>query len=186
VNRRWIAIVIVLVVILGAWWWIRRVAAPGAEVDLVAQFDTAAKRSSPLPPEQAFTIEDVTIDGETRRSIVARPTSRITWKLAVPMDGWLRTALALKPETWGKEGDGALFRIGVSDGRSYEELVNQHIDPHSRPEDRRWFPIELDLTTYGGNDVELIFNINSSLPKRGDDTRNDLPVWGQPEIYVRR
>jgi hypothetical protein len=187
VNKRWTAVIVVLVVLVGGWWWWRsRHAEPPAAIDLVAQFSTAEKRSSPLPPEQTFTTEDVTIDGDTKRGIGMQPTSRLTWKITVPPDAWLRAWLAVKPEAWGKEGDGVLFRVGISDGRTYEELLNQYIDPHRQQNDRRWFPVQLDLSAYGGTDAQLIFNVNSSLPKQGDDRRNDLAFWGRPEIYVRQ
>ena len=32
----------------------------------------------------------------------------------MPPDAWLRTSLGIQPEAWTKEGDGVLFRIGVS------------------------------------------------------------------------
>ena len=35
----------------------------------------------------------------------------------------------MKPEAWEKEGDGVLFLVGVSDGRAFEELFTQHVEP---------------------------------------------------------
>ena len=72
----------------------------------------------------------------------------------MPEDGRLQAWLAVKEETWDKQTDGVLFRIGISDGREYEELVNQHVDPGNNPSDRRWVPIDVDLSAYAGQAVE--------------------------------
>jgi hypothetical protein len=185
-KNRWTIVAIAAVaLVLIAFWMLRRGSEPPAAIDLVDQFPTAEKRS-PLPAAETFSVLDVSIDDLTKRSILQRPTSRIIWKISVPNDGWLRAALALKPEAWTMEGDGVLFRIGVSDGRKYDELLNQHVNPFAVPGDRRWIPVIVDLSAYGGEQVELIFNTNSSVPGKGDDSRNDLAVWGAPQIYVRR
>ena len=184
-KNRWIWIgVVVAVVVLAAIWLMRRGGEPTAVVDLIQQYDTAEKRST-LPLEQAFRIIDVTIDGVTKKSIFAHPTSRVIFRLTVPRDAWLRAAIALVPEAWEAAGNGVLFRIGVSDGRTYDELLNQHIDPLSSRADRRWFPVQLDLSPYAEQQVEIILNTNSSPPRQPDDSRNDWSVWGQPEIYVQ-
>jgi hypothetical protein len=130
----------------------------------------------------------VTIGGETRRAIFMHPTSRLTFAgVTVPRDAWLRTSVALRPDVWDRPGgDGVLFRFGVSDGRTYDELVRQHVDPQNNRNDRRWIPIEVDLSPYGGLSVDLIFNTNSSLPGRGENPANDWSVWAAPEVFVRR
>ena len=79
-----------------------------------------------------------------------------------------------------------LFRLGVSDGRTYDELLKQHVDPLHNTSDRRWIPVTIDLSAYAGQQVDIIFNTNSSLPGRGDDNRFDWSVWGQPEIFIQR
>ena len=63
-----------------------------------------------------------------------------------------------------------LFRFGVSDGRTYDELLKQHVDPLHNTNDRRWIPVTIDLSAYAGQQVDIIFNTNSSLPGRGNDT----------------
>ena len=180
--KRWVVVVAVAVVVVAVVFWSRRrQAAPPVAVRLVDQFATIEKRSN-LPLEKAFALVDVTIRGETKRCVFACPTSRIVWKVTPPPDSWLSTSLALKPEVWDKPGDGVLFRIGISDGRTYEELLNRHVDPANVQADRGWIPVSIDLSAYGGRSVDLIFNTNSSLPGKGDDTRNDDAVWASPEI----
>jgi hypothetical protein len=103
----------------------------------------------------------------------------------VPPDAWLRTDLALKPEAWDKEGDGVLFLVGISDGRKYDELVTHDLNPYAVPGDRRWIPINIDLSAYSGEQVDIIFNTRTSLPGKGNDDRNDMAVWGAPGIFTR-
>lgn len=183
-SKRWIPIVVVgLIAVVGVWLWWSRTEERPETIDLVEAFATAEKRTNLPSLELAFNVEDVTIDEVTKRVIYCVPTSRIIWRLRVPDGAWLRTSIALKPEAWGNDGDGVLFRIGVSDGRTYEELLNQLVDPINVPEDRRWIPVVLDLSGYGGMDVELIFNTNTGLPGT-DNSRWDWSIWGEPEIFV--
>jgi hypothetical protein len=185
-KNRWILVAAVAVVlVLGAFWLLRRGGEPPTAVDLIDQFPTADKRSA-MPVAEAFSVTDVTIDNQTKRAIYMHSNSRLIYRVNVPNDGWLRTSLALKPEAWTQEGDGVLFRVGVSDGRKYDELLNQHVNPYAVQGDRRWIPQIIDLSAYGGESVELIFNTNASPPNKGNDERNDLAVWGEPQIYVRR
>ncbi len=155
-----------------------------SDVDLVGLLDEAEKRST-LPADEAIAVVDQDIEGDVRRGIYAHPPSRIIWKLLVPRDAWLRTSLGIKPEAWELEGDGVLFRIGVSDGRTYEELLSQHLHPSINPGDRRWVPVNIDLSAYSGEFVELIFNTNTSPPNQGDDGRNDWAIWGTPLIRAQ-
>jgi hypothetical protein len=43
----------------------------------------------------------------------------------------------------------------------------------------------VDLSAYAGEDMEIILNTRSSGAGQPPDERNDLPLWGAPEI-VRR
>ena len=185
-NYRWLlAVALAVIIVLGFWIW-RRGSIP-QEIDLIAAFPTAEKRTSLSAVDRAFNIVSITIDGQSQRAIFMHPTSRLIWKVTVPHNGWLRTSLALRPESWKLEGDGVLFRIGVSDGRKYDELLNQHVNPHAVPEDRRWIPVTVDLSPYAGQQVDVIFNTNNSPPRtRPADQRNDWAVWGSPQIYVWR
>lgn len=151
------------------------------EVSLIATLGEAEKRSSVDDPQ--WVVEAVTIDGTTRQTILARPHSRLTYRITVPPDAWLETAFALKPEAWDLPGDGAQFRVGVSDGRIYDELLRQHVNP--KRGDRRWFTARLDLSAYEGRQVSVIFNTDPGPPGASNDSNNDLAVWGEPRIYSK-
>jgi hypothetical protein len=175
------AAVIVGAVLLG--WWLFGRGGDVARIDLLSTFDAARKQ----PDASLFSIADVTLGNETKRSIAIAPSagSRITWKVRVPDDGWLWVSLGMKPESWTMEGDGVLFLVGISDGRAYDQLFTQHVNPFANSTDRRWIPVKVDLSAYGGEEVDLIFNVRTSPPPDSGDMRNDLAVWGAPEIVVR-
>lgn len=177
-----IALVIAVLLVAVAAWYMTRAAPPQTVVDLVAAFSNP-KTEKRTNRSDAFAVETVTIDGQAKRSIVARPLARIIYTVTVPPDGWLETSFALKPETWTQATDGAQFRIGVSEGRTYDELLRQVVDP--RRGDRRWFTARLDLSAYEGRVVKVIFNTDPGPP--GDaNVEFDEPVWGEPRIYSKR
>ena len=104
----------------------------------------------------------------------------------MPDNGRLRAWIAVKEEAWTQDGsDGVLFRFGVSDGRDYFELLNQHVDPRHQSSDRGWLAVDVDLSAYAGQQVDLVFNTNASLPKQGDNAAFDFAVWGDPAVIER-
>ncbi len=173
------AVVLLVLIILGVWLFKR--GNRGAAIDLIATFESAQKR----PAGGTFEILEADLNGDRKRAIFTAPASRIIWKIRIPDDGWLMVSLGLKPESWSQEGDGVLFRIGVSDGRVFEDLLTQHIDPFHNKGDRRWVPVAVDLSAYAGEEVEVIFNTNVSVPGKPDDGRGDTALFGAPEIVIR-
>jgi hypothetical protein len=183
-KRSYLIVAAVVVVLAAGWWVYKRNKGADVAIDLVAQFPSAEKRSNGAL-ELVFAIQDVAIKGETRHSIYMHPTSRMTYKITVPHDGWFRAWLGLKEEAWDKQSDGVLFRIAVADGRDYDEVVNQHVDPANNPGDRRWVPVVADLSAYAGQQVDLVINTNSSIPGHGDNAAWDFAVIGDPAIIVK-
>lgn len=170
------AVVIALVAVAG-WWMFRR--GGGESVDLLAHYDEAKKN-----PE-SFSVVDATLAGDTKKAIAAPPNGRITFHVRVPEDGWLKVSLGLKPEAWEKEGNGVYFFAGVSDGRAFEQLFTQTLNPFANPSERRWIPVTVDLSAYAGEEMDIILNTRASGPNVAADDRNDLPLWGAPAV-VRR
>jgi hypothetical protein len=169
---------VVIVVVAGAGWWVFR-RGSAERVDLLTQFDLALKQGG------AFSVADATLAGETKRAIAAPPNGRLTFRVRVPDDGWLMVSLGLKPEAWDKEGNGVLFFAGVSDGRAFEKLFEQTLNPFANPSERRWIPVAVDLSAYAGEEMEVILNTRAGAGAQAADDRSDLPLWGAPEI-VRR
>jgi hypothetical protein len=132
-----------------------------------------------------FSIAEATLAGETKRAIAAPPNGRITFHVKVPEDGWLKVSLGVKPEAWTVEGNGVYFYAGVSDGKSFEQLFNQTLNPFANASERRWVPVTVDLSAYAGEEINLILNTVASGPGGPPDDRGDMPLWGAPEV-VRR
>jgi hypothetical protein len=176
-NRAVLTAIVIVVVIVGGWWLFHRRSAEG--VDLISQFAQAKKEPD------AFALVDVTLGGETKKAIAAPPNGRLTFHVRVPDDGWLRVSLGMKPEAWDKEGNGVFFLAGVSDGRAFEQLFTQTVNPFQNASERRWIPVSVDLSAYAGEEMDIILNTRASGPGAAADDRNDLPLWGEPAI-VRR
>ena len=152
-------------------------------VDLVSEFDGALKRSAG-PVHQTFQLLYLSIDRSWKRVIFAHPFSQITWKTRIPPNGRLHTFVALMPSMWDLSTDGVVFRIGVSDGHGYTSLSARQVDPKHAPDDRRWIPVDLDLSNYAGRDVDMIFNTDFSPPGSRPDPTADWAIWGEPQIVV--
>ena len=118
-------------------------------------------------------------------AIAPVPGSRLSWRLTIPRGAWLWVSIGMQTEAWTKEGDGVRFSAGVVDGGSFKLLFEQHLHPYAREGDRKWFPIRAPLAPYEGREVELVFSTTASAEGSGVDERNDLALWGVPEIVTR-
>jgi hypothetical protein len=147
--------------------------------DLVARFAQARTQ-----PPGAVEVADVTIDGQTKRAIVARGPTRVTYHVTVPDRGWCRVSVALRPDMWTRPGDGVLFFIGISDGHKYNQMTSRVVNPFGHPADRRWREIAIDLTQYAGLTVDLTLNTRAGLESVAG-TANDIALWGAPAIVIR-
>lgn len=187
-RNRWVVLIAVIVVIgLVLWGW-HRGGGSSTKIDLTSLLDGAEKRTGQIPPGEAIAVGTFTVDGEAKPCILQPSVSRIIFKVRPPADAWFSASIAVDPAVWSKEGDGVLFRMGISDGKkSYEELLNQAVNPAANPADRRWIPVAIDLSEYAGRDVELILNVNASVPGSGrNDLANDRALWGAPSLVVGR
>lgn len=179
-NRAVITAIVVLVVIACGWWLFGRRGA-GQTVDLIESFPQAIKQ----PATGTFEVVDATLNGETKKAIYTPAPTRITWRIKVPDDAWLRVDVGMKPEAWEKEGDGGFFFVIVSDGRNHEQLFSQHVHPFANQADRKWMPAFVDLSAYAGEEVDVIFNTRAGKDGRSQNFANVLALWGAPAIVIR-
>ena len=175
-NRAFLVAVVAVVLIAGGWWLFRR-GDEAPRVDLVAQLPGAVR----VPELPHFQRPGRQPQWPIDRAIEVEPPTRITWKVRIPDDAWLRVMVGMKPEAWTAEGDGVLFFVGVSDGRTFDKLFEQVVNPFNQPGDRKWIPVMVDLSSYAGEEVEVIFNTRNSADRKPHDARNDFAVWGAPE-----
>ena len=180
-GSRAAVVAIVAVVLIGGGWWLFSRGKSAAAIDLTTQLETAKRQPRP----ESFSIEEVEINGEKRRVINANPPTRLTFRVRGPDDAWLRVAVGMKPESFTQEGNGTYFFVAVSDGRTYDELFTQHVNPFANSGDRKWIPVWVDLSAYAGEEVDLILNTRTSPGREPDDPRHDLAMWGDPQIVVR-
>jgi hypothetical protein len=179
-NRAVITAIVVLVLIASGWWLFGRRGA-GQTVDLIATFPQAIKQ----PAGGTFEVVDASLNGETKKAIFTQAPTRITWRVKIPDDAWLRVDVGMKPEAWQAENEGAYFFVMVSDGRNSEQLFSQHVHPFGNQADRKWMPAFVDLSAYAGEEVDVIFNIRAGRDGRSQNFTNVLGLWGAPAIVIR-
>ena len=182
-RNRGLALAVAGVVVAAAAWFYFRPRTDRVAIDLIKEFPTAKQKR---PSDESFTIVDATLNGETRKSIAFTGTTRIRWQITVPDNGLLRVSLGIKEEAWKEQGaDGVTFYIHVSDGANADDaLFKTTVNPAGVPADRRWQDIELDLSQYAGESVELNFNTYTSVGG-GNNAIGDLGLWGEPRVVVR-
>jgi hypothetical protein len=180
VHRRRGLVIAVLAVVAAGGVMLLRSRSETLVADLVEQLNVARKQ----PASAVFDVTDVTIDGQTKRSIVAHEQTRLTYHVTLPKHAEFHVGMALAPQAWTQPGDGVLFLIGVSDGHSYQTLHSIVIDPHGAPADRRWHEASFSLEEYAGLTVDIILNTRAGLAPTAN-TLNDLAVWGAPKVVVR-
>jgi hypothetical protein len=182
-NRTLLSLVALVLIAIGAWIFLRR-GRENVAFDLVKDFPAAKKSSVPVP--DSFSIIEASINGQKRQAIFMKEQvgTRITYEKAIPDNAWLEVGMGILEDAWKTEGDGVLFRIGVSIGSTYDPLVSVQLNPYSNPSDRQWNEVSLDLSQYAGQTVNIILLTNSSSP--GADNRNgDWAVWGAPRIVIK-
>ena len=183
-NKNVVAALAALAVLVAvvAFWTLRR-GGPAAAIDLVGLLPDAQKTSTwDGTGGEPFTVAAVTLAGETRQAIFAPPFSRIRWKVEVPRRGTLEIYYGVREDAWTGEGNGVQFRVGVSDGRSYEEYLKEVVNPKDRDRDRRWLSATIDLSAYEGQLVEINLNTDPGPPRDDKDRRNDFALWGEPRV----
>ena len=126
-------------------------------IDLVHEFPKAEKRSAGA----AFEVAEHTFSAVRHATIVAPAPSRIIWTVNFPARGLLRTAVAVLPDAGVAPRDASVtFRLGISDHRIYEPLVQQTLSA-SDTERTGWSSLTADLSRYGGWQWSLFYRPDS-------------------------
>ena len=90
-----------------------------------------------------------------------------------------RADLAVAPEAWALEGDGLTFSLYVEDNTGMQLVHSRYVDPKHHQQDRRWVPLQVDLSSFGGELVRLILVVGSG---PAGDQRYDWAGWGEPRL----
>ena len=187
-QKTWYRLIVLAILIVAAalFLWTRSGNGSAVVIDLLESFPEAEKRTTAESLEMTFALEDVQIAGERKHCIYATPQARIIWSVTIPNEARLETLYGMREDSWDKPAaNGAQFRIGISDGRIYEELLRRIVNPSATQTDRQWQVASLDLAAYAGKRVQVIFNTDPGPP--GDlNTAYDFSVWGEPRIVGKK
>jgi tetratricopeptide (TPR) repeat protein/4-amino-4-deoxy-L-arabinose transferase-like glycosyltransferase len=120
------------------------------------------------------------IDYDSRPILFQHPSSRVTYRVEIPEAAGLRFGLGMDPIVWSPDkGDGAEYSIHMAyagDPDSSWQVFSRYLDPKGNPSDRRWFDFILDLSVYGGQTMDIVFE---SLPGSAGDTMFDWGGWSR-------
>ena len=116
----------------------------------------------------------LTIDYEPRAILFQHPSSRVAYRVDVPERAGLHFGLGLDPAVWSPDkGDGVEYNVYVRDpDEPYKlhRIFHHYLDPKNNPDDRHWQDQVVDLSTYGGQTVDVIFE---TLPGPAGDANFD-------------
>ena len=123
-----------------------------------------------------------------REELYLHPPSSAAVDLVVPTgrEVWFQAALTLDPQTWtAPTGDGVRFQVEAAQitagGVGAATVVSDRLlNPRANPAERRWVPVEADLSPWGGQRVQLTLR---TLPNA--DATFDWAGWGNPLVVVR-
>jgi len=106
--------------------------------------------------------------------------ARVAFPLRLKRACVLETAIALDRRAWGQPGDGVTFFVAVKGEDLFEYLFVNFSNPYSIEQDRRWLPVEVDLSAYEEKDIELILGAD---PGPQEDASGDLGLWKDPILW---
>ncbi len=151
----------------------------GAEIRLLERLEAAAWK----PPlvnlnNPAFGGRTEDLGDGPAPALFMHPPATVTWRLELSGPAVLVTAVGMRPESWLRSGDGAGFTVSVDNGRR-RELLRHRLDPRVRPEDRRWHPVQVDLSPWSGEVIDLRLATDVG---PGTDPTYDWALWRDPRL----
>ena len=150
---------------------------------------------------------EVSLDGVPKKAWVQPSPSRLSFRVQLPGGrSRMKSSLGVMPASWDAAGDGIIFKIMINDiimenffhvpGSVGFAQVKQflrprtfflpprtyfikYLDPKQNPSERKWHDIELDLSSFAGKVVDIIFEVSGG-PL--EDNQYDEALWGDPFI----
>jgi hypothetical protein len=128
-------------------------------------------------------LEQWEILGEEREVLFVHPAVSGSTALVFPVKiepaTTFQADLAVAPEAWTLEGDGLAFSLYVENNAGMQLVYSSYLDPKHHQQDRRWVPLQVDLSSFGGELVRLILVVGSG---PAGDQRYDWAGWGKPRL----
>jgi hypothetical protein len=152
-------------------------------IDLVAELPRAERRAAG-DIDAAIRPDVVGVGSNSRLAIVMHAPARVIWSLRLPARPHILTAVAIAPEPDGSLGSGVTARMGISDGRTYDQpfLLKLTPDPSGAVV---WQNVDIDLHEYAGwqwsffyRPSETTWRINFS----ADLSPGGTLAWARPSI----
>jgi hypothetical protein len=140
----------------------------------------------PSGRENLIELRAFTIAGETKAVLYEHPPyERLPYRTTItPGNREFYFSVAMQPAVYDGTlpvcGDGVEFRLEArdSDGR-IALLYDRYIDPKHNPAERTWMDGSVDLSSYLGRSIELLF---TTTPGPAGDTCMDWAGWGDPRF----
>jgi hypothetical protein len=151
-----------------------------APIRRASLFDDLANATivPPLGDSPPIGVRSIGVDGNTRHVLLQHPTSSISFHLTIPQtEPRLVFATIIDPTCWS-QSDGASFKVGITDGPMLSTIFSAHSDPKANLADQHWHDTVIDLSRWGGKNVDLIL-------ETGPGTSGYMcswAEWGEPEI----
>jgi hypothetical protein len=156
-------------------------------IDLLDTLYQARLEPTPAGLHWSLHTTRVSLGGISHAALFAHARSRVTWSIAVRSHMHLRGAMAIHPGAWNfSTGDGVYFRVSaVDDGREVD-VFGQFVDPVHVPDDRRWVPLDVNLSRFSGRTIELRLTTEPSAPGAPENPAYDWALWGDPRVEIAR
>ncbi len=144
----------------------------------------AEVRDAPQPVNFNVPIE---VAGVSRAVIWSAPPAALIYsRIALPADrgSRLRAWIAIHPLVWpDRGGDGARFALEIrsGDGQPAQRIWSAYVNPAHREEDRAWLPVDVPLTPFRGQTVDLVL-VNEAGPD--GNAYADWCLWADPELVL--
>lgn len=135
----------------------RGAAAPPCCIDLLDHVPSAEIRPEGRPPD-AVQVMAAVVGGDARRSLSVAVPSRVAMRLRIPPHAVFSTALGVDARAGHEAGSGVAFSVGISDGRTYERLLERTI---LAADSASWQPATMDLRRYAGWQWSLFYHPSS-------------------------
>ncbi len=122
------------------------------------------------------------IDGVDLEVLLASGPTEVRYRLTVPRAVRLVTAVGLDPDGW-ELSDGMAFEVRTEAPGDPGPTVRARVelDPRARADDRRFVPLDIDLSDLAGRTVELTLATDAG--PAGDPTC-DWGGWLEPKLVV--
>lgn len=137
-------------------------------------------------------LEQITISNESRMAIKQIPIASLNQQivnsyliyndLPIPSNSTLSFGIALHPDAWTKNTDGALFEILVKDEEGLRKVFSKYVNPHENIEDRQWQDFVVNLEEFGGKTVSIYFLTNPGLNR---NNAYDWAYWSTPLLLTK-